>query len=136
MGKPSTMSHLDETLYSGGAMTMSTGSLTLSTGTEASVAAGPSGSAGQPPSGASVAAAASSSSLSSSDPNAVMNDKVQALAGSIYEEFESMMSRYDAEVVKDLMPLIVNVLENLDLAYTENQEMEVGRRISSIKRST
>ena len=57
--------------------------------------------------------------------NEVMNEKVQALAGSIYEEFESMMSRYDQEVVKNLMPLMVSVLENLDLAYTENQEMEV-----------
>ena len=36
-----------------------------------------------------------------------------------------MMAKYDAEVVKNLMPLIVNILENLDLAYTENQEMEV-----------
>ena len=61
----------------------------------------------------------------SGDDNAVMNDKVQALAGSIYEEFESMMTRYDNEVVKNLMPLMVNVLESLDLAYTENQEMEV-----------
>ena len=29
------------------------------------------------------------------------------------------------EVVKNLMPLIVNVLESLDLAYTETQELEV-----------
>lgn len=74
-------------------------------------------------------AAASSTSVagsSSADSNsAVMNEKVQALAGSIYEEFEAMMSRYDPECVKNLMPLIVNVLESLDLAYTENQEMEV-----------
>ncbi len=65
------------------------------------------------------------SSSANSDPNAVMSEKVQALAGSIYEEFESMMQRYDADVVKTLMPLIVNVLESLDLAYTENQELEV-----------
>ena len=71
----------------------------------------------------SVGVAASTSS--GSDSNAVMNDKVQALAGSIYEEFEAMMGRYDHDVVKNLMPLIVNVLESLDLAYTENQEMEV-----------
>ena len=115
------MSGADDALFNPMTVsTVSTGSITLSTGTEASLAQNPS-----VMNSASVAAAASSSSLSSSDPNAVMNDKVQALAGSIYEEFESMMSRYDAEVVKDLMPLIVNVLENLDLAYTENQEMEV-----------
>lgn len=57
--------------------------------------------------------------------HAVMNDKVQALAGSVYEEFEKMISRYDTDVVKNLMPLIVNVLENLDFAITDAQEMEV-----------
>ena len=31
----------------------------------------------------------------------------------------------EQEVVKNLMPLIVNVLESLDLAYTETQELEV-----------
>ena len=51
--------------------------------------------------------------------------KVQALAGSIYQEFERMINKYDEEVVKDLMPLVVNVLECLDLSYTENQEHEV-----------
>jgi len=55
----------------------------------------------------------------------VMNEKVQALAGSIYEEFEKMISKYDPDVVKNLMPLIVNVLESLDLAFTESQELEV-----------
>ncbi|XP_059079883.1 JNK-interacting protein 3-like isoform X4 [Tigriopus californicus] len=57
--------------------------------------------------------------------NAVMNDKVQAVAGSIYEEFARMMATYGEGVVQDLMPLVVNVLENLDLAYTESQELEV-----------
>ena len=51
--------------------------------------------------------------------------QVQALAGSIYEEFEHMIGRYDRDVVKNLMPLIVNVLENLDFAITEAQELEV-----------
>jgi len=55
----------------------------------------------------------------------VMNERVQALAGSIYEEFEQMLAKYDQDVVKNLMPLIVNVLESLDLAYTESQELEV-----------
>jgi len=55
----------------------------------------------------------------------VMNEKVQALAGNIYEEFEKMIGKYDPEVVKNLMPLIVNVLESLDLAYTECAELEV-----------
>lgn len=55
----------------------------------------------------------------------VMSEKVQSLAGSIYQEFEKMISKYDEEVVKNLMPLVVNVLECLDLSHTENQEHEV-----------
>nr|ALO61081.1 C-jun-amino-terminal kinase-interacting protein 4 [Eriocheir sinensis] len=55
----------------------------------------------------------------------VMSEKVQSMAGSIYQEFERMISRYDEDVVKDLMPLVVNILEWLDFAYTENQEHEV-----------
>ena len=43
------------------------------------------------------------------------------MASAIYGEFESMMGRYDADVVKNLMPLVVNVLENMDLGYTEKQ---------------
>eukprot|EP00095_Tigriopus_kingsejongensis_P005190 maker-scaffold321_size207582-snap-gene-1.30 protein:Tk05190 transcript:maker-scaffold321_size207582-snap-gene-1.30-mRNA-1 annotation:"c-jun-amino-terminal kinase-interacting protein 3" len=78
-----------------------------------------------------VAAAASLASSSgetsgSGDPaSAVMNEKVQAVAGSIYEEFASLMAQYGEGVVESLMPLVVNVLENLDLAYTESQELEV-----------
>ena len=98
----------EETVYgAGAAMTLSTGSLTLSTGVGSEAGAG---------------GASGSGSASGGDPNnAVMNDKVQALAGSIYEEFETMMAKYGPEVVKNLMPLIVNVLESLDLAYTESQ---------------
>lgn len=51
--------------------------------------------------------------------------KVQSLAGSIYQEFERMIQRYDEDVVKNLMPLLVNVLECLDSAYQTNQEQEV-----------
>ncbi|XP_078052606.1 JNK-interacting protein syd isoform X8 [Augochlora pura] len=59
------------------------------------------------------------------DSHVVMSEKVQTLAGSIYQEFEKMIARYDEDVVKDLMPLLVNVLECLDISYTENQEREV-----------
>nr|XP_050852565.1 C-Jun-amino-terminal kinase-interacting protein 4 isoform X3 [Vespula vulgaris] len=59
------------------------------------------------------------------DSHVVMSEKVQSLAGSIYQEFERMIARYDEDVVKDLMPLLVNVLECLDVSYTENQEREV-----------
>lgn len=51
--------------------------------------------------------------------------QVQSLAGSIYQEFERMIQRYDEDVVKNLMPLLVNVLECLDSAYQSNQEQEV-----------
>ncbi|XP_011699971.1 PREDICTED: JNK-interacting protein 3 isoform X2 [Wasmannia auropunctata] len=59
------------------------------------------------------------------DSHVVMSEKVQSLAGSIYQEFEKMIAKYDEDVVKDLMPLLVNVLECLDISYTENQEREV-----------
>lgn len=36
-----------------------------------------------------------------------------------------MISRYDEDVVKSLMPLLVNVLECLDAAYKSNQEQDV-----------
>lgn len=59
------------------------------------------------------------------DSHVVMSEKVQSLAGSIYQEFERMITRYDEDVVKTLMPLLVNVLECLDSAYQTNQEHEV-----------
>ncbi|XP_064548159.1 JNK-interacting protein 3 isoform X13 [Drosophila montana] len=52
-------------------------------------------------------------------------EKVQQLAGSIYQEFERMINRYDEDVVKNLMPLLVNVLECLDASYRINQEQDV-----------
>lgn len=55
------------------------------------------------------------------DSHVVMSEKVQSLAGSIYQEFERLIARYDADVVKTLMPLLVNVLECLDAAYQTNQ---------------
>ncbi|XP_031422998.1 C-Jun-amino-terminal kinase-interacting protein 3 isoform X10 [Clupea harengus] len=55
----------------------------------------------------------------------VMSERVSGLANSIYREFERLIHSYDEEVVKELMPLVVNVLENLDGVLTENQEHEV-----------
>ncbi|KAM5198352.1 C-Jun-amino-terminal kinase-interacting protein 3 isoform 20-T20 [Hipposideros larvatus] len=55
----------------------------------------------------------------------VMSERVSGLAGSIYREFERLIHCYDEEVVKELMPLVVNVLENLDSVLSENQEHEV-----------
>uniref|UniRef100_T1IY26 C-Jun-amino-terminal kinase-interacting protein 4 n=1 Tax=Strigamia maritima TaxID=126957 RepID=T1IY26_STRMM len=59
------------------------------------------------------------------DPHAVMSEKVQSWASSIYQEFERMITKYDQDVVKDLMPLVVTVLESLDISFTQSQEHEV-----------
>uniref|UniRef100_A0A2I3G909 Sperm associated antigen 9 n=1 Tax=Nomascus leucogenys TaxID=61853 RepID=A0A2I3G909_NOMLE len=53
---------------------------------------------------------------------AVMSERVSGLAGSIYREFERLIGRYDEEVVKELMPLVVAVLENLDSVFAQDQE--------------
>ena len=42
-----------------------------------------------------------------------------------YITFPYIFLIFNRDVVKNLMPLIVNVLENLDFAITEAQEMEV-----------
>ena len=42
-----------------------------------------------------------------------------------YITFSYIFFIFNRDVVKNLMPLIVNVLENLDFAITEAQEMEV-----------
>ncbi|EMP40731.1 C-Jun-amino-terminal kinase-interacting protein 3 [Chelonia mydas] len=54
-----------------------------------------------------------------------MWERVSGLANSIYREFERLIRCYDEEVVKELMPLVVTVLENLDSVLTDNQEHEV-----------
>ena len=43
----------------------------------------------------------------------------------ILATFSYIFLIFNRDVVKNLMPLIVNVLENLDFAITEAQEMEV-----------
>ena len=55
----------------------------------------------------------------------VMSERVQSLVASIYKEFERMISSYDENVVKELMPLVVGILEGLDQAYLDKQECEV-----------
>ncbi|GMR39845.1 hypothetical protein PMAYCL1PPCAC_10040 [Pristionchus mayeri] len=55
----------------------------------------------------------------------VMSEKVQNLAASVYREFEQMINSVGEDSVKNLMPLVVNVLESLDLAYLEKEEMSV-----------
>ncbi|XP_045078532.1 C-Jun-amino-terminal kinase-interacting protein 4-like isoform X2 [Coregonus clupeaformis] len=57
--------------------------------------------------------------------SAMMSERVSGLASSIYREFERLICQYDEDVVKELMPLVVAVLENLDSVFAENQEHEV-----------
>ncbi|XP_055050730.2 sperm associated antigen 9a isoform X3 [Misgurnus anguillicaudatus] len=57
--------------------------------------------------------------------SAMMSERVSGLANSIYREFERLIHKYDEDVVKELMPLVVAVLENLDTVFAENQEHEV-----------
>jgi len=54
----------------------------------------------------------------------VMTDRVQGVATSIYREFERMIPTYGEEVVKEMMPHVVNILESLDVAFKSNQEKE------------
>ena len=55
----------------------------------------------------------------------MMNEKVQNLATIVYQEFEKMISKYDANVVKSLMPIIVDMLESLESAYIKSDELEI-----------
>lgn len=57
----------------------------------------------------------------------VVSERVQTLASQIYNELQRIMSRLsnDDEAVSGLMPLIVNVLESLDLSIIENQQLQV-----------
>ncbi|XP_046910833.1 JNK-interacting protein syd isoform X3 [Dermatophagoides farinae] len=61
------------------------------------------------------------------NPSHVISEKVQNLASQIYNELQKILTRYndDEEAVNGLMPLIVNVLESLDLALIENQQLQV-----------
>ncbi|KAM8946299.1 C-Jun-amino-terminal kinase-interacting protein 4 [Pelodytes ibericus] len=54
-----------------------------------------------------------------------MSERVSGLAGAIYRELERLIAGYGEEVVKELMPLLVAVLENLDSVLTDNQEHRV-----------
>lgn len=69
------------------------------------------------------------SAYGSEEASHVMSDKVQAIASAVYKEFESMIQKFGQESVKDLMPLVVNVLENLDSAFLEKDELLVDNEM-------
>ncbi|PIO58214.1 hypothetical protein TELCIR_20355, partial [Teladorsagia circumcincta] len=58
-----------------------------------------------------------------------MSEKVQNMASAIYREFELMIQKYGEDGVKTLMPLVVNVLEALDLAFLEREEAAVDQEM-------
>uniref|UniRef100_A0A5S6QI53 RH1 domain-containing protein n=1 Tax=Trichuris muris TaxID=70415 RepID=A0A5S6QI53_TRIMR len=64
-------------------------------------------------------------SSSSTEESRVMSEKVQQMASSIYKEFERMIQQFGEDSVKDLMPLVVCMLEALDLSQLEKEEHEV-----------
>jgi len=59
----------------------------------------------------------------------VMSERVQTLARNIYQELQRMIQKHDEDLVKDLMPNIVTMLECLEIAYTVNQEHEVENEL-------
>jgi len=56
---------------------------------------------------------------SDQDIHGLSSEKVQALANSVYAEFKRMMGCYGEESIKELMPLIVTILESLDQSLTK-----------------
>lgn len=62
----------------------------------------------------------------------VISERVKNLATQIYQELKRIISRcnYDEDILSGLMPLIVRVLESLDLALIENQQLQVEVELS------
>jgi hypothetical protein len=52
-----------------------------------------------------------------------LNEKVATLASSIYTELEKIVKLHGRDTVKDLMSIVVNVLEALDGAIQEKEEL-------------
>ncbi len=58
-----------------------------------------------------------------------LNEKVASLATSVYTELEKIVKLYGRETVKDLMSILVNILEALDFAYQEKEEQIVENEL-------
>jgi molecular chaperone GrpE (heat shock protein) len=58
-----------------------------------------------------------------------LNEKVTNLATNIYQELEKIVKCYGRDTVKDLMPIVVNILEALDGAYQEKEEQLVENEL-------
>lgn len=57
-----------------------------------------------------------------SEESGLNSEKVQGMANSVYAEFKRMMACYGEDSIKELMPLIVTILESLDQSLTECNE--------------
>ena len=64
----------------------------------------------------------SSSNTNNDEGGGEMSDRVSTLASGIYAEFERMIQKHGSDVVENLMPMIVNVLEQLESSYSEGGE--------------
>lgn len=59
-----------------------------------------------------------------------MSERVSGLASCIYAEFERMIQIFGPSVVENLMPMVVNVLEQLETSYTESNEQSVDLELA------
>ncbi|XP_067142853.1 JNK-interacting protein 3-like [Centruroides vittatus] len=55
----------------------------------------------------------------------IQNYKVRQLADILYNEFEFLVEKYDNHVVRELIPTIITILEDLDIEYVRNREKEI-----------
>lgn len=65
----------------------------------------------------------------SSSSQSPINERVASLASSIYTELEKIVKAFGRDTVKDLMPIVVNVLEALDSAYHDKEEQVVENEL-------
>jgi hypothetical protein len=71
----------------------------------------------------------STSSINNNNNNTPLNEKVAHLASSIYTELEKIVKSHGRDTVKDLMPIVVNILEGLDTAYQDKEELMVENEL-------
>jgi hypothetical protein len=68
-------------------------------------------------------------SVSGGTNNSPLNEKVATLASSVYTELEKIVKLHGRDTVKDLMSILVNILEALDVAYQEKEEQIVENEL-------
>lgn len=68
-------------------------------------------------------------STTGSNNGSPLNEKVASLASSVYTELEKIVKEHGRDTVKDLMSILVNILEALDGAYQEKEEQIVENEL-------